>query len=128
MKWSGNLPSWIELVDVKFFDKERPPVQAWKMKQSNVYELINSEAQLGKLHSAQPMLHHNDPLLKAGKVAGYVASGAYAAGQAAAIGTCSVNTDDRASIFSGVYSVMVEGRAIPATVSLAPFSKPQTTG
>ena len=81
-----------------------------------------------KLHSAQPMLHHNEPLLKDGKVAGYVASGAYAAGQAAAIGTCFINTDDRASISSGVYSVMVEGRAIPATVSLAPFSKPQTTG
>jgi hypothetical protein len=43
-----NLPSWIELVDVKFFDKERPSVQAWKMKQSNVYELLNFEAQLGK--------------------------------------------------------------------------------
>ena len=81
-----------------------------------------------KLHSAQPMLHHNEPLLKDGKVAGYVASGAYAAGQASSIGTCFVNTDDRASISSGVYSVMVEGRAIPATVSLAPFSKPQTTG
>jgi hypothetical protein len=33
---------------VKFFDKERPSVQAWKMKQSNVYELLNFEAQLGK--------------------------------------------------------------------------------
>lgn len=36
-----NLPSWLELVDVKFFDETQPPVMAWKMKNSNVYELLN---------------------------------------------------------------------------------------
>jgi hypothetical protein len=38
-----NLPSWLELVDVKFFDETQHPVQAWKKKQSNVYELLNFE-------------------------------------------------------------------------------------
>lgn len=28
----GPLPSWIELVDVTFFDEDQPPVKAWKMK------------------------------------------------------------------------------------------------
>ena len=43
---SSNIPSWIELVDVKFFDENQPPVQAWKMKESGVYDLINFEADL----------------------------------------------------------------------------------
>jgi len=42
----SNIPSWLELVDVKFFDEEMPPVQAWKMKNSGVYDLINFEADL----------------------------------------------------------------------------------
>ena len=41
-----NLPSWIELVDVSFFDEAQPPVKAWKMKNSGVYDLINFEANL----------------------------------------------------------------------------------
>ena len=41
-----NLPSWLELVDVKFFDGTHRPVQAWKMKKSGVYDLINFEADL----------------------------------------------------------------------------------
>ena len=43
---TDTLPSWIELVDVTFFDAEAPPVQAWKMKNSGVYDLINFEADL----------------------------------------------------------------------------------
>ncbi|MGE4612258.1 MAG: hypothetical protein AAED33_12875 [Paracoccaceae bacterium] len=42
----SNIPAWLELVDVKFFDESRPPTQAWKMKQSNVYRLIDFEASL----------------------------------------------------------------------------------
>ena len=43
---TSNIPSWIELVDVKFFDDTKPSVQAWKMKESGVYDLINFEADL----------------------------------------------------------------------------------
>ena len=43
---ADKLPSWIELVDVEFFDEDRPPVKAWKMKNSGVYDLINFEANL----------------------------------------------------------------------------------
>ena len=43
---ADNLPSWIELVDVSFFDEDQPPVKAWKMKKSGVYNLINFEADL----------------------------------------------------------------------------------
>ena len=78
-----------------------------------------------KLQDSGHLLHHNEPVLKDGRVAGYVASGAYAYAQGAAIGTCFINTDDRATISDGAFAVMVEGQAIPATVSLRPFSKPQ---
>jgi hypothetical protein len=44
---TDNLPSWIEIVDVAFFDEERPTVKAWKMKNSGVYDLINFEGHLG---------------------------------------------------------------------------------
>ena len=43
---TDKLPSWIELVDVTFFDEDHPSVQAWKMKESGVYDLINFEADL----------------------------------------------------------------------------------
>ena len=52
---ADNLPSWIELVDVTFFEADQPPVKAWKMKNSGVYDLINFEANLsyqGKAISA----------------------------------------------------------------------------
>lgn len=42
-----NLPSWLELVDVKFFDETQRPIRAWKMKNSNVYGLLNFEDDVG---------------------------------------------------------------------------------
>ena len=43
---TDQLPSWIELVDVQFFDVTRPTVKAWKLKESGMYDLINFEADL----------------------------------------------------------------------------------
>ena len=34
-------PSWLERTEVTFFDEKRPPLQAWKLKNSNVYNLID---------------------------------------------------------------------------------------
>ena len=42
----SNISSWLELVDVTFFNEDQPPVKAWKMKESGVYDLINFEANL----------------------------------------------------------------------------------
>ena len=38
--------SWIELVDVTFFDDTLPPVKAWKKKNSEVYKLLNFKANI----------------------------------------------------------------------------------
>ena len=35
----SNLPTWLELVDVTFFDESRSPVKAWKKKESEIYKL-----------------------------------------------------------------------------------------
>jgi len=40
---SSEMPSWLELVDVNFFDEKLPPVKAWKKKESEVYKLLNFE-------------------------------------------------------------------------------------
>lgn len=75
-----------------------------------------------KLTETEPLLHHNEPVLRDGKVVGFVTSGAFAYVQGSSIGLCFVSTsEDRASLISGEYSVMVEGRAIPAQLSLKPF-------
>ena len=34
-------PAWLESVEVTFFDDAHPPVQAWKMKDSEVYNLLD---------------------------------------------------------------------------------------
>ncbi len=78
-----------------------------------------------KLHDTDPLLHHNEPVLKNGKVVGYVTSGAFSYAQNTSIGLCLINSDDRATIERGEHTVIVEGNSIPATLRLRPFSKPQ---
>lgn len=74
-----------------------------------------------KLENQEPLLHHNEPVLRDGNIVGYVTSGAYAYGQGSAIGLCLVSPPadgGRASIEYGSYEVLVEGEKIPATLSL----------
>ena len=40
------VPSWLELVDVTFFDVTLPPIKAWKKKESGIYRLLNYEADI----------------------------------------------------------------------------------
>jgi 4-methylaminobutanoate oxidase (formaldehyde-forming) len=74
-----------------------------------------------KLHDSGPLLHHNEPVVQDGRVIGYVASGAFAYQQGAAIATCYINTDINKLGLDGPYSVMVEGQLVPATVTRQPI-------
>jgi 4-methylaminobutanoate oxidase (formaldehyde-forming) len=74
-----------------------------------------------KLLDPGALLYHNEPILRNGAVIGYVASGAFAYVQGAAIGICFINTNNRASIEVGAYEVIVEGQRIQASLSLRPF-------
>ncbi len=83
-----------------------------------------------KLSDSTPLLHHNEPVLRDGSVVGYVTAGAFGYTSGAAVGLCLVSlpdgTTDKASIETGEYSVLVEGREVPAEVSLTPFYDPQS--
>jgi heterotetrameric sarcosine oxidase gamma subunit len=81
-----------------------------------------------KLNDPNPLLHHNEPVLRDGKVVGYVTAGAYGANVGSAVGLCFVSLPDGATakkaIEDGQYTVMVEGQQISADVSLTPFYDP----
>jgi 4-methylaminobutanoate oxidase (formaldehyde-forming) len=79
-----------------------------------------------KLNDAGPLLHHNEPVLYNGDVVGFVTSGAYSYGQGSAIGLCFVTpVDDAQRALQGEWAVMVEGVAVPATLSKRPFLNSQ---
>nr|WP_309504182.1 FAD-dependent oxidoreductase [uncultured Roseovarius sp.] len=82
-----------------------------------------------KLDEPEPLLHHNEPVLRDGQVAGYVTAGAYGATIGSAVGLCLISPADgsngKAGLAEGQYSVLVEGREVPATVSLQPFYDPK---
>lgn len=40
------VPSWLSVVDVKFFDIEREPCKAWKLSKSEVYRLIDFHTEI----------------------------------------------------------------------------------
>lgn len=83
-----------------------------------------------KLRDPEPLLHHNEPVLREGKVAGFVTAGAYGYSVGAAVGLCFVSlpegASDKQAIEKATYSVMVEGREIAAELSLSPFHDPQS--
>ncbi len=85
-----------------------------------------------KLRDTDALLHHNEPVLRDGKIVGFVTSGAFAYGQSAAVGLCFVSPPPgragKVGLEDGDYAVMVEGRKIPAILSLKPFSAPHTSG
>lgn len=84
-----------------------------------------------KLDDAAPLLHHNEPVLRDGDIAGYVTSGAWSQAQGSSVGLCILSAPEgmtsRQATGQGRFSVMVEGREIPATVSLKPFYDPSGT-
>ena len=83
-----------------------------------------------KLRDPEPLLHHNEPVLRAGKVAGFVTAGAYGYSVGAAVGLCFVSlpegASDKQAIEKASYSVLVEGREIAAELSLSPFHDPMS--
>ena len=83
-----------------------------------------------KLNDAEPLLHHNEPVLRNGEVVGYVTSGAFGYTVGSAVGLCLINLPegktDKQMIEGDGYSVLVEGKAVPAQVSLSPFYDPKS--
>ena len=69
------------------------------------------------LKDTEALLHHNEPVLRDGKIVGFVTSGAYSAKLGSAIGLCMVSLpfgDIRKEYLTGNYTVLIEGREIRA--------------
>jgi len=85
-----------------------------------------------KLNDPEPLLHHNEPILRDGNIVGFITSGAYAYNQGAAIGLGFVSlpesTSDPKTVEQGKYEVVVEGEKIAASISLKPWSQLYTSG
>ncbi|WP_291732060.1 FAD-dependent oxidoreductase [Leisingera sp. F5] len=83
-----------------------------------------------KLRDPGPLLHHNEPVLRDGKIAGYVTAGAWGQTVGAAVGLCLLTLPDgetdKAAVEIGQFTVLVEGQSIAADVSLTPFYDPQS--
>lgn len=81
-----------------------------------------------KLNDPDPMLYHNEPVLRNGQVEGFVTSAAYGYTVGSAVGLCFVNlpegSTEKRDLETGNYEVMIEGKAIAATISLSPFYDP----
>jgi len=81
-----------------------------------------------RLKDSAPLMHHNEPVLRDGKVVGYVTSGAFSAHFHCAVGLCFIDLPDdaqsKAAIASGEYTVMIEGEPIAAEVSIQSFYDP----
>ena len=78
-----------------------------------------------RLANPDAILHHNEPVLRDGRIIGFVTSGAFCAMQKAAVGLCPVSPPDGAGGFEtledGPCSVMVESREVPAELHRKPF-------
>lgn len=82
-----------------------------------------------KLDDPQPLLFGREPILKDGKVVGSIYSAAYSQTLGCASGLCMLKTfggQTRAKLTEGRYTVLVEGKEVPATVSLRGFYDPKS--
>jgi 4-methylaminobutanoate oxidase (formaldehyde-forming) len=80
-----------------------------------------------KLDDPEPLLFHNEPLLRDGRLVGFLRSGAYGHTLGAAVGLGYVPCRDAESgqeLLASRYEIEVAGRRFAATASLAPLYDP----
>ncbi|MEL6208522.1 MAG: glycine cleavage T C-terminal barrel domain-containing protein, partial [Pseudomonadota bacterium] len=79
-----------------------------------------------RLEDAEPLLYHNEPILRDGEVVGYLSSGAYGHHLGAAIGLGYVPCPGEAAdqVLGSRYEIEVAGARVGATASLKPLYDP----
>jgi 4-methylaminobutanoate oxidase (formaldehyde-forming) len=79
-----------------------------------------------RLNDPEPLLYHNEPILRDGRIVGYISSGAYGHHLGAAIGLgyvpCAGET--AAEVLASSYEIDVAGVRVKADVSLKPIYDP----
>jgi glycine cleavage system aminomethyltransferase T len=81
-----------------------------------------------KLSDAEPLLYHNEPILRDGQIVGYLSSGGYGHHLGAAIGLgyvpCAGET--AADVLASSYAIDVAGTRVTAEASLRPMYDPKS--
>ncbi|MCK0151812.1 FAD-dependent oxidoreductase [Marivita sp. S6314] len=79
-----------------------------------------------KLTDPEPLLYHNEPVLRDGEIVGYLSSGAYGHHLGAAIGLGYIPCEGESAeqVLSSRYEIDVAGKRVVAEASLKPFYDP----
>ncbi|MGF1446826.1 MAG: glycine cleavage T C-terminal barrel domain-containing protein, partial [Pikeienuella sp.] len=80
-------------------------------------------------HDPEPLLFHNEPILRDGEIVGYLSSGNYGHHLGAAIGLGYVPQapgEGAAQLLAARYEIDVAGTRVPAQPSLKPLYDPKS--
>lgn len=91
-------------------------------------EGLNSRLVQFKLTDPEPLLYHNEPVMRDGEVVGYLSSGVYGHHMGAAMGMGYVpcKGETVAEVLASTYEIDVMGTRIKAEASLKPFYDPKS--
>ncbi len=78
------------------------------------------------LNDPEPMLYHNEPILRDGKIVGYLSSGSYGhtLGGAVGLGYVPCEGEKATEVLASSYEIDVKGTRVKATASLKPMYDP----
>jgi glycine cleavage system aminomethyltransferase T len=81
-----------------------------------------------KLTDPEPLLYHNEPVVRDGEIVGYLSSGGYghALGGAIGMGYVPCKGEDAASVLASSYEIDVAGTRVAAEASLRPMYDPKS--
>ncbi len=79
-----------------------------------------------RLRESEPLLFHNEPILRDGEIVGHLSSGAYGhhVGAAVGMGYIGCEGESASDILASSYSIDVAGTRVAADASLKPFYDP----
>ncbi len=88
---------------------------------------LNARLLQFRLNDAEPLLYHNEPVLRDGEIVGYLSSGSYGHHLGAAIGMGYVpcTGESAADVLASAYEIDVAGVRVAAEVSLRPMYDPK---
>ncbi len=82
-----------------------------------------------RLRDPEPLLYHNEPILRDGEIVGFLTSGAYGhhLGAAVGMGYVPCRGESAAQVLASAYEIDVAGTRVAADASLRPFHDPDGT-
>ena len=80
------------------------------------------------LQDSQPLLYHNEPILRDGEIVGYLSSGGYGHTLGAAVGLGYVPCEGQSAteVLASSYEIDIKGTRVKATASLKPMYDPKS--